>query len=79
VGAWRELALSIEKEDFLLFTDALGDINYELDFGVLEVLYRAHPDLRPSGMVPVTPLGAGCPVRASKQSADGDEEKTGNG
>jgi len=48
----------LEDEDLRVVAHAWGQIIAELDLGVLEVIYRAHPDLRPEGMVPVTPLGA---------------------
>lgn len=50
----------LDQADFSKVMDAWGQIIMELDLGVLEVIYRAHPDLRPEGMPPVTPLGSGC-------------------
>jgi len=52
----------LEPDDLDAVREAFSRIVAELDLGVLEVIYRAHPDLRPEGMVPVTPLGAGCPL-----------------
>ena len=49
----------LEDEDVAVVAEAWGKIIGDLDLGVLEVIYRAHPDLRPEGMVPVAPLGAG--------------------
>ena len=49
----------LEEEDMQVLSDAWGKIIGELDLGVLEVIYRAHPDLRPEGMEPVAPLGEG--------------------
>ena len=51
----------LEPDDLDAVREAFSRIIAELDLGVLEVIYRAHPDLRPEGMVPVTPLGSGCP------------------
>ncbi len=49
----------LDEEDLHAFGGLWRQIVSELDLGVLEVIYRAHPDLRPEGMTPVVPLGAG--------------------
>jgi hypothetical protein len=49
----------LDEADLQAFGGLWRQIVSELDLGVLEVIYRAHPDLRPEGMTPVVPLGAG--------------------
>jgi len=49
----------LDESDLHAFGGLWRQIVSELDLGVLEVIYRAHPDLRPEGMTPVVPLGAG--------------------
>ena len=49
----------LEDEDLATLSDAWAKIIGELDLGVLEVIYRAHPDLRPEGMPEAEPLGEG--------------------
>jgi hypothetical protein len=49
----------LDDADLRAFGGLWGQIVSELDLGVLEVIYRAHPDLRPEGMTPVIPLGVG--------------------
>ncbi len=61
----------LDQADFRSVMDTWGQIIMELDLGVLEVIYRAHPDLRPEGMAPVTPLGAGCGWRRPNRNVDG--------
>jgi hypothetical protein len=53
------LRTRLDEDEFGAFADLYGRIISELDLGVLEVIYRAHPDLRPEGMTPVPPLAAG--------------------
>ena len=65
----------LDRSDFRTFADAWGEIVCELDLGILEVIYRAHPDLRPDGMISVAPLGAGCRLYAPKPDADRDEPR----
>jgi hypothetical protein len=49
----------LDDDDMQAFGDLWGQIVSELDLGVLEVIYLAHPDLRPEDMAPVAPLGVG--------------------
>ena len=60
----------LSKDDFRVFLDSFGEVICQLDLGILEVLYRAHPDLRPEGMRAVTPLGAGCAVVRPSPNAE---------
>jgi hypothetical protein len=60
----------LNADDFRTFAETWGNIICELDLGILEVIYRAYPDLRPNGMIPVTPLGAACGLRVSTQERD---------
>jgi hypothetical protein len=53
------LRTRLDGEDLQAFAELWRQVVSELDLGVLEVIYRAHPDLRPEGMTPVPPLGAG--------------------
>jgi hypothetical protein len=46
--AGEALRAVLAKDDFRIFADAVGAIVGELDLGVLEIIYRCHPDLRPS-------------------------------
>jgi hypothetical protein len=58
MGEAGELVKSHVSEDALRkFSDMWGRAIIEIDLGVLEVIYRAHPDLRPAGMVATIPLG----------------------
>ena len=41
---------SLAKDQFRIFAAAFGAAVSELDLGVLEIIYRCHPDLRPEGM-----------------------------
>jgi hypothetical protein len=52
--AGEALSAILAKDDFRVFAEALGAVVGELDLGVLEIIYRCHPDLRPSDM-PKTP------------------------
>ena len=45
--------------DYRTFDEMWGSIICELDFGVLEFIYRPRPDLRPDGMSAVAPVGSG--------------------
>lgn len=46
-AAATELKNRIDPEHFQVYARALGHASRELDLGVLEPIYRAHPDLRP--------------------------------
>jgi hypothetical protein len=46
----------LTKEQFRIFATAFADAIGELDLGVLEIIYRCHPDLRPEGMTKVMTL-----------------------
>jgi hypothetical protein len=50
------LRTRLDEDDLLAFADLWRPVVSELDLGVLEVIYRAHPDLRPQDMPPVPPL-----------------------
>jgi hypothetical protein len=78
IGVANELLRDrLTAGDFRQLADIWGRIIHELDFGILEVIYRAHPDLRPEGMVPVTPLGDGCRLpKAPLKSADEPPNET---
>jgi len=65
----------LDHDDFRHVMDKWGRIVMELDLGVLEVIYRAHPDLRPDGMTPVAPLGAEGASRKPGAEPD-DDSKT---
>ena len=56
----------MSKEQFRTCSQALGEAIAELDFGVLEIIYRCHPDLRPDGMKKVFTL---------RQIEDGKKEE----
>lgn len=45
--AATELKDRIDPEHFRVYAKALGHASRELDLGVLEPIYRNHPDLRP--------------------------------
>jgi hypothetical protein len=47
-AAATELKGSIDPEHFQTFARALAHACRELDMGVLEPIYRVHPDLRPA-------------------------------
>ena len=70
------LKTRLDQADFNEVMDKWGEIILELDLGVLEVIYRAHPDLRPEGMTPVARLGVGSGWRGPKQTdgAEPDED-----
>ena len=40
----------LAKDHFRIFAEAFGAAVSELDLGVLEIVYRCHPDLRPDDM-----------------------------
>jgi hypothetical protein len=72
-SAFRQMAEVIEflrprlgDGDYRTFGELWGSIICELDLGVLEVVYRAYPELRPEGISAVTPLGSGCRRYTSK-------------
>jgi hypothetical protein len=46
----------LTEKHFRIFIDAFGAAIGELDLGVLEIIYRCHPDLRPAGMTKVSTL-----------------------
>lgn len=46
----------LTKGQFRIFVEAFGAAIGELDLGVLEIIYRCHPDLRPAGMTKVSTL-----------------------
>lgn len=46
-AAATELKACIDPEHFQVYAKALGHASRELDMGVLEPIYRAHPGLRP--------------------------------
>lgn len=58
-NAMRLVQTRLHEDDAQAFAASWSRIIGELDLGVLEVIYRAHPDLRPEGMAPVAPLSAG--------------------
>jgi len=62
----------LDASDFRTFADLWGGVICDLDLGILEVVYRAYPDLRPNGMRPVTPLGEACAVDLSPAGQDRD-------
>ena len=69
---WSAGLLSrFEQAELRTALQPLGQPIMELDPGVLEVIYRAQPDLRPEGRAPVTPLGAGCAWRGPKRDVGG--------
>ena len=62
MGALGRLARErLPQDELTAFADLWREIIRELDLGVLEVIYRAHPNLRPEDMAPAHPLGAGGP------------------
>ena len=48
--AGEALRPSLAKDHFRIFAEAFGTAVSELDLGVLEIIYRRHPDLRPNDM-----------------------------
>ena len=46
----------LDEDDLRAFAERWSQAIGELDLGVLELIYRAHPDLRPEGMTPTPPL-----------------------
>ena len=48
--AGEALRPALAKDHFRTFAEAFGKAVSELDLGVLEVIYRCHPDLRPNDM-----------------------------
>jgi hypothetical protein len=40
----------LTKDQYRIFVDGFGAAIGELDLGVLEIIYRCHPDLRPRDM-----------------------------
>ena len=54
--AGEALRPSLAKDHFRIFAEAFGAAVSELDLGVLEIIYRCHPDLRPSDMPRGRPL-----------------------
>jgi hypothetical protein len=46
-AAATELKERIDPEHFQVYARALAHATRQLDMGVLEPIYRAHPDLRP--------------------------------
>jgi hypothetical protein len=57
--AIRFLQTRLDEEDLEAFHGLWSPIVSELDLGVLEVIYRTFPDLRPEGIAPAPPLAAG--------------------
>jgi hypothetical protein len=55
----RFLRPRLDDDDMQAFAELWRQVVSELDLGVLEVIYQAHPDLRPEGMTPVPPLAEG--------------------
>lgn len=52
------LRTRLDDDDLSQIGELWREVVSELDLGVLEVIYRAHPDLRPPDMPPAPPLSA---------------------
>jgi hypothetical protein len=48
--AGKALHPILENDQYRIFAEAFGAAIVELDLGVLEIVYRCHPDLRPTNM-----------------------------